>query len=87
MYYIKVAAGIFFEMLNFLILIRVIMSWVTRGGPSQNPFVAMIYQMTEPILAPFRQLQHKLGIQGMLDFSPIFALITLRLVAGFIMGL
>jgi YggT family protein len=63
----------------------VILSWIARGR--SNTFIDLIYSLTEPILKPFRELQHKLGIGGMLDFSPIMALLTLQLIQSLIIGL
>ncbi len=70
----------FFEVVNFLIFIRVMLSWV-HVSP-QNKFVNLLYQLTEPILEPFRKLSARLGLnRGMVDFSPIVALIFLYYIA------
>lgn len=82
---IKQTLVYFFEVINFLIFARVVISWVARGR--RNQLIDLVYQLTEPILAPFRNLQHKLGIGGMLDFSPIMALLTLNLVLSFLLSL
>ena len=37
-----------------IILIRVILSWI-RPNP-YNPFVQVIYKLTEPVLAPIRRI-------------------------------
>lgn len=43
-----------------------------------NSFVSFIYEMTEPVLSPARNLISKLGINtGMFDFSPIIAIFLL----------
>lgn len=52
----------------FLILIRVILSWVSPGG--YNPAAAVIYQLTEPLLGRVRRL---LPASSGLDFSPFIA--------------
>lgn len=47
-----------------------------------NPLFNFIYQITEPILAPFRNLINKLGINtGMIDFSPLLAFLFLDLLS------
>lgn len=81
----KSTAIYFFQVINFLIFARVVISWVARGKRSQ--IIDLIYQLTEPILSPFRQLQYKLGIGGMLDFSPIMALLTMNFILNFLLRL
>ncbi|MGM0378228.1 MAG: YggT family protein [Bacillota bacterium] len=82
---IKAALAYFVQVINFLIFARIVISWVARG--KRNQIIDLVYQLTEPILAPFRELQHKLGIGGMLDFSPIMAILTMELVLSLIMRL
>ncbi len=57
----------------FLIIISVILSWV--GGRGRNPAVPLVFQLTEPVLRPFRKVIPP--IAG-LDLSPLFALIAIR---------
>ena len=54
---------------------RVVVSWLNLGA--DNPLVAILYQITEPILAPIRRV---LPAFGMLDFSPIVALILIGII-------
>jgi len=82
---LKRTAIYFFEVMNFLIFARVVISWVARGR--RNQLIDIVYLLTEPILSPFRKLQQMIGIGGMLDFSPIMALLTMNLVLSFLMGL
>lgn len=70
-----------FQILQFAILIRVIMTWVSPNPRRDNPLIDFLWQITEPILAPIRRF----GTFGMLDLSPIIALILLRLVEQFIL--
>jgi YggT family protein len=66
----------FFTLLNFLIIARIILSWLNVNPYSTIP--RLIYQLTEPILAPFRKLLFRFGIGGyMIDFSPILAVFAL----------
>ena len=60
---------------SLAILIRVILSWV-RFDP-YHPVSVFIHQVTEPILAPIRRL---LPPTGMIDFSPLVALVLLQVV-------
>lgn len=65
----------------WLVLIRVIFSWIRPGG--QNRLLAevqqVVYTLTEPILAPIRNL---LPTTMGLDFSPIIAIILLNVLEG-----
>lgn len=57
----------------FLIIISVILSWLGQG--LRHPFIPLVYQLTEPVLRPFRKVIPP--IAG-IDLSPMFALITIR---------
>ena len=56
---------------NWLIIVRALISWVSPDP--YNPIVRLLYNTTEPLLAPFRRLVPTYAIG--LDISPIFALI------------
>ena len=66
--------NLLFWALQTAILIRVLLSWI-RPNPS-NPFVQIIYQITEPIMGPLRRVIPPLG---MIDITPIVALIILQI--------
>ncbi|WP_035171801.1 YggT family protein [Caldanaerobius polysaccharolyticus] len=70
--------SIFFEVLNWAIIIRVFLSWVRVDY--RNPFVRFIYNFTEPVLAPFRNMlmRSSIGRNMMVDFSPIIALLVIQ---------
>ena len=57
---------------------RVIISWlnIDRSSPLY-PVAALIYQITEPVLAPIRSV---LPSFGMLDLSPMVAIILIIVV-------
>ncbi|NLY43964.1 MAG: YggT family protein [Clostridiaceae bacterium] len=59
------------EIMGYLIFARVIISWLPIDR--DNPIVQFIYQVTEPVLAPVRNLISKSSMGGglMIDFSPI----------------
>ena len=82
MLHIQVALLYLIRLVNYLIFARVIMSWIVRD--LRNPIVHFIYQVTEPILSPFRNLLSKFGVGGMIDFSPILALLSLQFLAGIV---
>lgn len=64
-----------FQILNILILARIIMSWVPGLGP-YHPAVRAVHQITSPILDPIRRLMPPVG--G-LDLSPMIAILLLYL--------
>jgi len=63
------------NLFSLAILIRVILSWV-RFDP-YHPVSVFIYQVTEPVLAPIRRF---LPSMGMIDFSPLVALVLIQVV-------
>jgi YggT family protein len=76
--YVLLYAGIKLLMMllmtyTVLIIVSVILSWV--GGRAQHPIVPLIFQLTQPVLRPFRKAIPP--IAG-IDLSPLFALITIR---------
>ena len=82
-------AGIFhllvswtFWILKAAIVVRVISSWLPISPYS--PWVRWSYQLSEPILAPFRRIIPNLG--G-LDISPIVAFILLNILEGLLFRL
>jgi YggT family protein len=82
----------FFDILRFLILIRIILSFFPVNPYGNNviyQFVVFLRQLTEPVLAPFRSLipPLRVGGGGYLDFSPIIALIVLDLVRRLVLQL
>lgn len=72
-----------FRVYEFLILIRVILSWVSPN--SYHPAVQLLYRITEPVLAPLRRLIPPIG--GTIDVSPVIALILLEIVNQVIVSL
>ncbi len=64
-----------FSTLSILILVRVLMSWIDPMGSRGGQFTRILYELTEPILAPMRSIMPSMG--G-LDFSPIITLILLQ---------
>lgn len=77
--------SVVFEILNLLIIGRVIISWV-RPNPSDmrwRKVIKFIYDVTEPILGPIRDLLPQGGILG-IDISPLIAIFALQIIHGFI---
>ena len=61
-------------------IVMVIVSWVAPN--SHNPAAELAYQISEPVLAPFRKLIPNLG--G-LDISPIFAFLAIQVIQSYAM--
>ncbi|SES65632.1 YggT family protein [Natronincola peptidivorans] len=73
------------RLINIFIFVRVIFSWVNPNPHSG--LVQFIYGVTEPILAPVRNLIHRLGYNGMIDFSPIAAILLVNMITSVIIRL
>ena len=59
----------------FAILAMIILSWI---APSSNsPVLYLLYQLTEPVMAPFRKV---IPSMGGLDLSPILVFIVINVV-------
>jgi len=77
--------NILFTLLELAILARVLLSWF-RVDP-YHPAIAFLYQITEPILRPLRNVIPPLG---MMDISPIVAMLLIgiirRIIQAIILG-
>ena len=56
-------------------VIMIVVSWIAPG--SHHPAVRLVYQITEPVMAPVRSL---LPAMGGLDFSPIVVFIVINVI-------
>jgi YggT family protein len=65
-----------FFVLNALIIVRVILSWIPGVG-FDHPVVRIVHQLTSPILDPIRRLMPS---AGGLDLSPLVAVLLLSLI-------
>lgn len=76
-----------FSVLNWLIIARVIISWLRPNvtDPNWHKILRFIYNVTEPILGPIRRIlpQGNIGI----DFSPLVAIIALNILRNFLINL
>lgn len=59
----------------FAILAMIILSWVAAG--SNSPVLYLLYQLTEPVMAPFRKV---IPPMGGLDLSPILVFVVINVV-------
>jgi YggT family protein len=74
-----VAIIYFFRILSWLIIARVLVSWLAPR--SQHPVVVFIVQTSEAVIAPVRSVLPKgSGSMAMIDWSPLVALILLDLI-------
>lgn len=80
----------FVGVLHFMIMVyyyaiigSIIMSFVMMfsGNMSPHPILRLIWQLTEPVMAPIRKI---IPSMGGLDFSPIFIFISIGLIRNFI---
>ena len=72
--FIQILSGVLYVAL----LARVLSSWFNIGQTSPfYPIIKLVFQVTEPILAPIRRVLPRLG---MLDLSPMVALILLSFI-------
>lgn len=65
------------DLYSLVVLAAVIMSWVRVD--LSNPLARIVYNLTEPVLAPIRGM---LPVMGGLDFSPMVVLLALRALRG-----
>ncbi len=56
----------------FAIIINIILSWVAPG--SYHPAAVLLYQLTEPVMQPFRKL---IPPMGGIDLSPIMVFLSI----------
>ena len=71
--------GLLINLLAFAILGRALISWFNL--PPDNPIVVILYQITEPILAPLRRVVPRFG---MFDLTPMIAMFVLFTLSSFI---
>jgi YggT family protein len=77
--FLKITITIVFGAFQWAILIRVLLSWLPMAGiriDPYNPIIRLLYSITDPILEPLRRYT----TVGMIDLSPIVALIILQVV-------
>ena len=67
-----------------LLIIRIFLTWIPSINWDQQPFTFM-RAITDPFLNIFRGIIPPIG--GMLDISPILAIILLQLVQGLLVGM
>ncbi|MBC7258181.1 MAG: YggT family protein [Chloroflexi bacterium] len=71
-----------FNLLSLAILARVILSWFNVNP--FHPVVSFLDQITEPILGPLRRVIPPIG---MIDITPIVALVLLQVIETILLSL
>ena len=77
--------NVVFQLAALAILARVILSWLPMAGvriDPYNPLIRFLFRITDPILDPIRRF----ATFGMVDFSPIVALVLLEVVRRVVVG-
>lgn len=78
--------GVVYFIINiywYAIIASIIMSFVMlfSGNMNPHPILQLVWQLTDPVMAPFRKI---IPPMGGLDFSPIFVFILLRFILNFL---
>lgn len=82
-YQLAKLAHYFFRVLQLLIIIRILMSWIPNIR--YTDFYKLIHRLTEPLMKPFRRM---FGMNNVgLDFSPIIVLFLIQLAERFVIKL
>lgn len=72
------------DLIEMLIVIRILFSFLNIRG-KRELLTGIVYDLTEPVLGPIRNLIFNLGIKtGMFDFSPLVSILLLRVLSNFI---
>ena len=67
--------GLLVNIYFFALLAMIILSWIAPG--SRHPAIYLLFQITEPVMAPFRKV---LPAMGGMDFSPILVFILINVI-------
>jgi YggT family protein len=81
-YFIKIVISILFDVISFAIIIRILLSWINID--KSHSLIKFIEDISAPILDIARKITPKLGV---LDLSPLIAIIGLDLIKALILTL
>lgn len=81
-FYILQALSWIIQFLIIVIIIRAVVSWFPISRDSV--FITILDRLSEPVIAPLRRVVPPLG---MIDITPLVALILLRIVQTVVQGL
>lgn len=79
MYWLYNFVDLLFTVLIFAIIARAILSWFV--APS-NRLMLILLEITEPVIAPIRRIMPRIG---MLDLSPLVAIIALQILQSLLL--
>jgi YggT family protein len=65
------------QVYSFILLARVLLGWLPNLDRN-NPIVQFLYDITEPVLKPIRDM---LPATGMMDFSPLIAFLIISVLS------
>ena len=68
-----------FEILNLILIFRIALSWIPHNR--YHPIINLIYEASEPILKPFRNMINPIQV---IDITPIIVFFLLRLLSSFL---
>lgn len=69
-----------FQVLTWAIILRALLSWFNL--PPTHPLIVLLYDVTEPILAPLRRVIPRIG---MIDISPVVAIVLMNVLSDYIL--
>jgi YggT family protein len=74
-----------FDAAELILLIRVVISWLPVNR--DHRLVVLLYQITEPVLAPIRSIIRRsaAGQRMIFDFSPLIAFILLAIIRNIVL--
>lgn len=78
---IKSALRLFLEFIEWMIVVRALMSWFPNSRGTK--LSAFVYKVTEPIIGPIRDLMFKF-FNSPIDFSPVIALLLLQTIGNIV---
>lgn len=70
---------------SWIIVIYCLLTWIPMGTGIIGDIKRILEKVVDPVLKPFRKIIPPIG--GMVDISPIVALLVLQLVVRLIIGL
>jgi YggT family protein len=75
MTFLQTFLSLLLQVLSIAILVRVLLTWFPID--QSNPIIKLLFEVTEPVLAPFRRVIPRIG---MFDLSPIAAMLVISFV-------
>lgn len=71
----------------FILIVRIILSWVPSVPEPVQPIARGVHAVTEPVLRPFRGLIPPIQLgAAALDLSPLLLFLIVGFVRGFVCG-